>query len=71
MRALAVMVVGAIVASCGGAATPAPTATGRAAAPTSQPSFLSVRLTDVRTGEQFTLGGFPGKVVLGIAMAVW
>jgi pyruvate/2-oxoglutarate dehydrogenase complex dihydrolipoamide acyltransferase (E2) component len=57
--------------------SPAPTAGAAAASATAaapqaaRPAFLSVRLTDVRTGEQFTLGGFPGKVVLGIAMAVW
>lgn len=90
MRALALVVVGVLIASCGGAATPS-VATGTAAArpspvPTAgatavpatpaatqaaRPAFLSIRLNDVRTGEQFTLGGFQGKVVLGIAMAVW
>jgi len=87
MRAVALVVVGAIGASCGGAATqapspppasaaaqvaPSPAATSaKATAAAARPAFLSVRLTDVRAGEQFTLGGFPGKVVLGIAMAVW
>lgn len=33
--------------------------------------FLTTTLTDVRTGAPFTIGGFPGKVVLVIAMAVW
>lgn len=69
MRTLAVLVVGAIVASCGGAAAPVPASP--AAKATARPVFLGMRLTDVRTGEQFTLGGFPGKVVIGIAMAVW
>lgn len=88
MRAVALVVVGVLIASCGGAtqapspppasapakASLAPVA-GAIATPAAtqaaRPAFLSIRLTDVRTGEQFTLGGFPGKVVLGIAMAVW
>jgi hypothetical protein len=32
---------------------------------------LTFELTDVRSGEKFTLGGFSGKVVLVQAMAVW
>lgn len=61
-------------------ATPAAPATQAPAAPAatldpkaqaSRPAFLTIALTDVRTGERFTLGGFQGKVVLGIAMAVW
>lgn len=76
-----------IVAACGGAggsqtrsatARP-PTAATTAGAPAAttanagadKPVFLTTQLTDVRTGEQFAIGGFPGKVVLVIAMAVW
>jgi hypothetical protein len=36
-----------------------------------RPAFLTAPLTDVRTGERFALGGYPGKVTLVIAMAVW
>lgn len=92
MRALTLVVVGAFLMSCGGAAqapvpppasapakaslvptagTPGPTATTAPATQAARPAFLGIRLTDVRSGEQFTLGGFQGKVVLGIAMAVW
>jgi hypothetical protein len=56
------------------AATPAPAATGTTdpkAQAVARPAFLTIPLTDVRTGERFTLGGFEGKVVMGIAMAVW
>lgn len=49
-------------------ATAAATGAGKAAA---QPAYLMTRLTDVRTGETFTLGGFDGKVTFFIAMAVW
>ena len=53
-------------ATPGGAlASTAPTTTAKRAA------FVTTQLTDIRTGEQFTLADFPGKVVLGIAMAVW
>jgi hypothetical protein len=65
------------VAACGGTgsspnqpATDATSPTGEAAAAAST-SILTVPLTDVRTGERFTLGGFPGKVTFFIAMAVW
>jgi len=48
------------------AATAIPTA-----APTARPAYLTIALTDVRTGERFTLGGFPGKVAIVQGMAVW
>jgi hypothetical protein len=76
-----------VVASCGGAAAPtarpasaetsaAPTAAETIAPPASPTStdraaFLSIRLSDVRTGQAFTLGDFPGKVTLAQSMAVW
>lgn len=54
----------------------APTATAGPAAASGAPAaarpvFLTTQLTDVRSGAPFTIGGFPGKVVLVIAMAVW
>lgn len=53
----------------------APTADPTTAAATAPapggPAFLTAPLTDVRSGETFSIGGFPGKVVLVIAMAVW
>lgn len=59
-----------------GAATPSGATSAPGAAATGTPSaerpvFLTTSLTDVRTGAPFTIGGFPGKVVLVIAMAVW
>jgi hypothetical protein len=50
-------------------ATNAPPATGTPAAATQ--AFLGITLTDVRTGERFTLGGSTGKVVIVEGMAVW
>ncbi|HET8568933.1 MAG TPA: hypothetical protein VFM93_08110 [Candidatus Limnocylindria bacterium] len=47
---------------------PAASGTARVA---SRPAYLSVPLTDVRTGETFTLGQFTGKVAIVQAMAVW
>ncbi|HUG55946.1 MAG TPA: hypothetical protein VMJ92_02615 [Candidatus Limnocylindrales bacterium] len=35
------------------------------------PAFMGVPLTDVRSGDTFTLGDFAGKVVIVQAMAVW
>lgn len=60
MRSALVLALGLVVA-CSGAAP-------------SQPStapVLAIQLTDVRTGERFTLGGFPGKTVIVEGMAVW
>jgi hypothetical protein len=59
-------------ASPAGAATaPGAPATAPGAPAAARPAFLTTTLTDVRTGAPFTIGGFPGKVVLVIAMAVW
>lgn len=63
-----------------GLADPAPSGTPPVASSTApvaaSPSaslarHLTFELTDVRSGERFTLGGFAGKVVLVQAMAVW
>ena len=48
------------------ASTPAPTAVASATSP-----ILRAELTDVRSGSRFTLGGFAGKTVLVLGMAVW
>jgi uncharacterized lipoprotein YajG len=63
-----------LAAAC--AAPPASTSTPPStAAPTSgaatPAAFLAMQLTDVRTGERFTLGGSSGKVVIVEGMAVW
>ena len=86
MRALSIAVLIALVAAaCGGRGAPpsairsAPRPSVAASAPlapvvtpdASRPVFLTTSLTDVRTGAPFTIGGFPGKVVIVIAMAVW
>jgi hypothetical protein len=81
MRALTLAVLLPLVATaCGGAGTPAATARRATAPPAAatppapaavRPVFLTASLTDVRTGAPFTIGGFSGKVVLVIAMAVW
>lgn len=40
-------------------------------APSALPGWFSVRLTDVRTGADFSIGDFAGKVVLIETMAEW
>jgi hypothetical protein len=55
-------------------ATVAPTSAPPTSAATSTAAtspVLRIVLTDVRTGERFTLGGFPGKTVIVEGMAVW
>ena len=51
----------------------APAAPGTPAAPAAAPlaAFLAMPLTDVRSGERFTLGDFKGKVTIVEGMAVW
>ena len=40
-------------------------------AQTERPAWQSLELTDARTGETFTLGGFEGKTVFVEPMATW
>lgn len=60
-------------ATAPGAPTSAPGAPtkGPGASAAAGPVFLTTTLTDVRAGAPFTIAGFPGRVVLVIAMAVW
>lgn len=60
--------------------TSLPAATATNAVPSATPTnvaaatpapILRFELTDVRTGERFTLGGFAGKTVIVQGMAVW
>lgn len=57
------------LAACGTAGSPAADAGGEEAAGT--PAWFDVELTDVRTGESFTMNDFAGKVVVVETMAVW
>ena len=61
----------ATAAPAGAATAPGAPTTAPGAPAAARPVFLTTSLTDVRTGAPFTIGGFPGKVVLVIAMAVW
>jgi hypothetical protein len=87
MRPLTLAVLLSVVATaCGAGAIPRPTAVPATPAPAAaatapsastiapggpKPAFLTASLTDVRTGEQFAIGGFPGKVVLVIAIIIF
>jgi len=54
------------------APSPAPETASPTAAPTpAGPAFLTMTLTDVRSGETFTLGQFRGSVTIVQGMAVW
>ena len=61
------------VAAPPASAPAAPAAPGTPAAPAAAPlaAFLAMPLTDVRSGERFTLGDFKGKVTIVEGMAVW
>ncbi|GAC1648479.1 MAG: hypothetical protein NVS9B11_21410 [Candidatus Dormibacteraceae bacterium] len=79
----AVLVLGACSTAAPASATPAPVgaspsvassaalsaASSAAVAPFA--AFLSTTLTDVRSGERFTLADFKGKVTIVEGMAVW
>ncbi len=66
--ALATLLLSVVAACGGGAGSPAaPPGPGKAL----DPRLLATPLRDSRTGGSFTLGDFPGKVVLVEGMAVW
>jgi hypothetical protein len=52
-------------------AAPSVTPTTDVAATQAPSPILRTMLTDVRSGERFTLGGFAGKTVIVQGMAVW
>lgn len=57
-----------------GEATPMPAGEGIATetiAPTPTPDWFDIEMTDVTTGETFTINGFAGNVILLETMAVW
>lgn len=80
------LIIGACGAATPVAATPQAPATSAvaASAPAASPgsvaasplapqlaAFLTMTLTDARTGEKFTLGDYKGKVTIVEGMAVW
>lgn len=62
-RIFIVILISLLLGACG-TATTAPTEVSR-------PDWFSIPLTDVRTGETFTINDFAGKVVLLETMAMW
>lgn len=66
-----------LVAACGSSApsvpasAAAPAAPGPSASLVTTPDWYDIELTDVRTGQAFTINDFAGKVVLVEAMAEW
>ncbi|HET8985956.1 MAG TPA: hypothetical protein VFN03_09375 [Trueperaceae bacterium] len=67
------VLMGAVLAACALAGTGAAQGGPGATAPggTGHPAWLDLPLTDVATGETFTLGGFEGRTVYVEAMATW
>lgn len=62
-RHLAVGLVAILAAACSGTASPVPASTA--------PEWFALEMTDVRTGESFSVDDFAGKVVLIETMAQW
>lgn len=84
MRAVAALLVILVAGSCAGgpgagSASTRPAAPGAgvasatvaAASSPALATLLTTRLTDVRSGQTFTLAEFSGKVVIVEGMAVW
>jgi hypothetical protein len=64
----------AAAACTGGAPTPGASAVGGgepATEPATDPAWRSAELTDVRSGESFTIDGLQGKLVAIEPMAIW
>lgn len=70
---LAVMSCATPVANPGAAVQPGTTTVPQPGATTGTTlaAFMVIPLTDVRTGERFTLSDFAGKVAIVEGMAVW
>jgi thiol-disulfide isomerase/thioredoxin len=70
-----VILAGLFLASCGASTPPAPVGSQAAAtvtgATTTTPDWFNMKMTDVRTGQTFTISDFAGKVVLVETMAQW
>jgi thiol-disulfide isomerase/thioredoxin len=63
---LTVLLTSTVLAACGSAVSaPASEPT------TNTPEWFDIELTDVQTGETFTMNDYAGKVVLVEAMAIW
>ena len=62
---LAFVFISLLLSACGASPTPTP------ATQASRPEWFDMKLTDVQTGETFTMNDFKGKVVLVETMAQW
>ena len=74
MRLLGWLVAAALLVSACTASTPATTTPGQpgdGATIARTSSLMAMALTDVRSGERFTLSDFKGKVTIVEGMAVW
>ena len=65
-------VIALLVAACGSSTPAAPAPAGATSAAAAQTAaFMTIPLTDARTGERFTVADFKGKVTIVEGMAVW
>jgi cytochrome oxidase Cu insertion factor (SCO1/SenC/PrrC family) len=63
---ISLIVTALLLAACNAAAAPVPAVTA-----TAIPEWFGMEMTDVRTGETFTMNDFSGKVVLIQTIAQW
>jgi thiol-disulfide isomerase/thioredoxin len=68
----AILLISQLLSACGPTVSPAlPAISASATAPSATPDWFKFAMTDVRTGETFTIGDFAGKVVLIETIAEW
>jgi Redoxin len=68
----AILLTSQLLFACGSTASPVlPTVSAGATAPSATPDWFKIAMTDVRTGQTFTMNDFAGKVVLIETIAQW
>ena len=68
----AILLTSQLLFACGSTAAPVlPTVSAGATAPSATPDWFKIAMTDVRTGQTFTMNDFAGKVVLIETIAQW
>jgi cytochrome oxidase Cu insertion factor (SCO1/SenC/PrrC family) len=69
---LAFILISFLLTACGqSASTPTPEPVSPPQGVTATPEWFDIELTDVQTGETFTMNDYAGKVVLVETMAMW
>jgi len=69
---VAIVLASQILSACGSTASPvSPAISASVTTPSTPPDWFNIAITDVRSGERFTINDFAGKVVLIESIAEW